>query len=83
MLLCCLSSSAPLSLDVASMRWGLSTISFGALLVIQLWAGTHALDRDAVYATQITFEASSPIVYTTTGICIGECAVLVDLRDLV
>ena len=82
-MLCCLSSSAPLSLDVASMRMCRSTISFGALLVLQLWAGTHAIDRDAVYATQITFEASSPIVYTTTGICIGEYAKLIDLGDLI
>jgi len=30
-----------------------------------------AAEQNAVYATQSTFETSSPIIYTTSGICIG------------
>ena len=43
------------------------------LLVHSILASTtqQNIEQNAVYATQLTFETSSPIIYTTTGICIG------------
>ena len=36
----------------------------------------QATEQNAVYATQLTFESSSPVLYISTGICIGKAAML-------
>ena len=42
------------------------------LVFLALAQAAQNPEQNAVYATQLTFEASSPIIYITTGICIGK-----------
>lgn len=50
------------------MRRLLATIAGLALCLSKL----EAKELNAVYATQTTFHMSSPVIYTTTGVCIGK-----------
>ena len=48
----------------------LRLLSVAFLAVLHMpWA---TAEQNAVYAKQLTFETSSPIMHITTGICIGE-----------
>ena len=49
-----------------------SSLTIVALLLIFVQAKSQNVEQNAVYATQLTFETSSPVIYITTGICIGE-----------